>query len=269
MPDCARWRRRCWASCDTTTWTAGRSRPATSGSFAAARPIPSSPWCATTTRTSVRWPGSSRCWTSGMPRQLLAGRRRPATSPAWRERSFVRAVTRKPWPVSTRLSGATSRLSRPGGRRQSPRSRHGAGTRAVVVAQVGPGLRWSPSSGLGQDGLGHAERRSTTPVGQRADRRGPGPPAAAPGPVRRIRSRHGRMSRPARAGRRSLAWIEIAKLREHRLGDRGRRLGRGHGRSRRCGAPSPHRYAGTQARGRPPASDRSTAAPVSRAASPP
>ena len=56
MPGCRPWSGRCSGSNGTMTSMAGRSPAGTSGSCAAGRPSRWPRWCATTTRTSGRWP---------------------------------------------------------------------------------------------------------------------------------------------------------------------------------------------------------------------
>ena len=280
---CRPWSGRCSASCATTTSTAGRSRGATSGSCAADR---RSRWprsCATTTRTSARWPASSPCWTRATPRPRRAATPRSATWRASPARSCAPAAPRRRWPASRRSS---SERTRP------PSAVVEVARPVVAVAPRTEVPWWSPQARA--DFGGPPRRRDRGPSSWHRTAA-----FAATWDAQRVAldrahllRRVGRYRDAAEAwagvaagpGRTAIvAWIELAKLREHRLGDpagaleatlRGRR-GRGRpraGTARGCRRPAleaglRHRLARLSAAGlRPPRpARRGPARPAPRA----
>ena len=219
----------------TATSTAGRSPAATSASCAADRPSRCSPSSATTTRTSARWPACSPSWTVAT-RRRRARRTRRSGDLAGLARAFARA---------RRLDEALACLDEVVGRAED-RVTTLDDPPAVVAPSRATVPWWSPQRGRLRRHAAARPRAVEIGIGR--------PRSMRPG--RRSGSRStGRISSAGSAGTRDasdawagvaagpgrtaiVAWIELAKLREHRLRRSGRRA-RGHApRARRRRAPT-------------------------------
>ena len=169
-------------------------------------------------------PARRRLRATGGPR---AGPRRPATSPGL-ARAFARAG---------RLDEALACLTRPWTAERGPATpvrRHAAASpsarRARRVARARERVPWWSPRRAGRTSAGRPTRRprrSASSTGRarlalddRTDRRSSGPPAPPARPLRRGgRDAWLDLARGPRARRAIEAWIEVAKLREHRLRD--------------------------------------------------
>ena len=238
--------RSCSAWSGTATSTAGRSPAATSASCAAGR---RSRWrrsSATTTRTCGRWPGCWPCWTPAT-RRPEGTPTRTAGDLAGLARAFARA--RRPG------RGAGLPRRRPRRTTAAPPIEPPRGPPPVAIARAAvsstptPAPWWAPDGPPGLRRPTRGRRRSAVALasdrGRSLPRRGTRQRIAVD--RAHLLRRLGRCDEAAEAwtaiaagpvGCAIVAWIELAKLREHRLATAGRARGDGRGSSPRPTTPA-------------------------------
>ena len=199
---------------------------ATSASSAAGRPQPLRAVVRHNDRTFCPSPACSRCCATGCRRRRRGSTLRPATSGP--------SPGRSPGPASKRHSPASrgprgadaparrpSRCHRPSRRGlwlglSPPRGRTSRGGRRLRPGGLRRAATAARSGGL-RAGTGRAAFAATWDAQRIAAR--PRAPASAARPVSPRRPRPGPGSRQGPARTAIVGWIELAKLREHRLGD--------------------------------------------------